>query len=106
MISAASSKSVTYETEIAVLQVQVSNLSEKVDDLKVELYEIHECIEKNNESTMAMLKEFKDSNAESHNSLSEKVSSLEKWRWMIMGAAIVLGAAGFQTVSMIFTGIG
>lgn len=102
--AAVTTKSVSSETEIAVLQVQVSNLDEKVDELKSELKEIHECIEKNNESTLAMLKEFKDSNQESHNSLAEKVSALEKWRWMIMGAAIVLGAAGFQTVSMIFTG--
>lgn len=105
MIGATVTKTLTPETEIAVLQVQVKNLDEKVDDLKDELKEIHSCIEKNNESTMIMLKEFRDSNAESHDALAEKVSSLEKWRWMIMGAALVLGAAGFQTVSMIMTGV-
>jgi hypothetical protein len=32
--------------------------------------------------------------AEAHKEMSEKISAIERWRWMMMGAGIVLGAMG------------
>jgi hypothetical protein len=34
-----------------------------------------------------------------HKELGTKVSALEKWRWMMMGAGIVLGSLGFDMVA-------
>jgi hypothetical protein len=31
--------------------------------------------------------------------MAEKISSLEKWRWMLMGAGIVIGSLGYDTVA-------
>jgi hypothetical protein len=31
--------------------------------------------------------------------MSDKISALEKWRWMMMGAGIVLGTLGYDTVA-------
>jgi hypothetical protein len=33
-----------------------------------------------------------------HSSMSEKISALEKWRWMLMGAGIALGALGHNVL--------
>ena len=89
------------ETDIAVLQVQVANLDEKIDDLKSDLTEIKESLKTNAEHSNNMLEQFKKENAEQHAELANKVSSLEKWRWMMMGAAALAGAMGFQTFEMV-----
>jgi hypothetical protein len=39
------------------------------------------------------------SNDASHKALTDKVSALEKWRWMMMGAGVVIGSMGFDTLA-------
>lgn len=97
------SKSKQTETDIAVLQVQVANLDEKIDDLKSDLTEIKESLRQNAQRSSDMLEEFKKENAEQHTELAEKVSSLERWRWMLMGAAALAGALGWTGIQTIFT---
>jgi|694.fasta_scaffold16744_15 predicted nuclease with TOPRIM domain len=92
------------ETEIAVLQVQVKNLDEKLDDLKVEVKDLHDCLDRNMDETKVILKEFQEANTKSHDELAEKLSSLEKIKWMLMGAAAVLGATGVEAFKMIVNG--
>lgn len=85
------------ETDIAVLQFQVKNLDDKVDDLKTDIKDLKSSMEKGSEDTLNLIKEFQTSNSESHEKLSEKVEILEKMRWMLLGAAAVGGAMGFET---------
>jgi C4-type Zn-finger protein len=92
------------ETEIAVLQVQVQNLDEKLDEMKSELKDLRDAMNQGSEATLSLIKEFQASNLEQHNTLSEKVSTLEKWRWMLMGAAALAGAMGWQTIQALFAG--
>ena len=86
-------------TEIAVLQVQVTNIETKINDLKADLKEVHDCLDKNAEETHRLIKELQESNSDSHKAISDKVSALEKWRWMMMGAGMVIGSFGFDTVA-------
>jgi chromosome segregation ATPase len=86
------------ETEIAVLQVQVQNIEEKVGEIKQDLKSVHECLDRNSEEVKHLIKELQESDTKAHASLSQKVSALEKWRWMMMGAGIVIGSLGFETV--------
>lgn len=90
------------ETEIAVLQVRVNNVEEKFNDIKEDLKQVTASIEKNSEETQKMLNDIKKSADEAHNKLERKISSLEKWRWMLVGAGIVLGSMGFKTISSLF----
>jgi len=90
------------ETEIAVLQVQFRNLDGKIDDLKSEVKDLHECLDRNMDETKIILKEFQESNKKSHDELAEKISGIEKIKWMLMGAAAVLGATGVEAVKMLF----
>lgn len=87
------------ETEIAVLQVQVKNIEEKVGEIKEDLKSVHECLDRNSEEMKQMIKELQESDTKAHASLAQKVSALEKWRWMMMGAGIVIGSLGFDTVA-------
>ena len=90
------------ETDIAVLQVRFSNLDEKMDDLKVDISDIRAEIKDTSEKSTALIKDFQADNVKSHKEMSNKISSLEKWRWMIMGAGIVIGSLGSFAVSVLF----
>jgi len=87
------------ETEIAVLQVQVNNIESKINDIKDNLKQVHDCVHLNSEETQRLIKELQDSNEKSHKALNDKVTALEKWRWMIMGAGVVIGSMGFDSVA-------
>ena len=87
------------ETEIAVLQIQVKNLEEKIGELKVDLKALYDAIESNAEETRQMLKTMREQDVKEHGELASKISVLEKWRWMMMGAGIIIGSMGFPTVS-------
>jgi anion-transporting ArsA/GET3 family ATPase len=90
------------ETDIAVLQVRFTNLDEKIDEIKTDLADIRDDMEQNAKNTTDLIKEFQKSNIEAHSDMAEKISALEKWRWMIMGAGVVIGALGLETISTLF----
>jgi DNA-binding ferritin-like protein len=87
------------ETEIAVLQVQVKNIEDKINEVKQDLKMIHECLDANAEETRQMLKAMREQDVKEHSELASKISVLEKWRWMMMGAGVIIGSLGFNTVA-------
>jgi peptidoglycan hydrolase CwlO-like protein len=87
---------------IAKLEAQVESLKEDVADVKVDIKELHSRITTGNREIMDKLDEKIDalakSDKEQHESLKksmenvkDRVDVLEKWRWMIVGGAIVIG---------------
>ena len=86
------------ETEIAVLQVQYGNINEKVDDLKADLKDFRTEIKVQLQETHELIKGFQDDNKQQHDAVEKKISALEKWRWMLMGAGVLAGALGFPVL--------
>lgn len=87
------------EAEVAVLQVQVENITNDISEIKADIKDVNATMSKNNEATHLFLKEMKEASAVAHKSMSDKISALEKWRWMMMGAGVVLGTLGYDTVA-------
>jgi len=87
------------ETDIAVLQVEVQNITDDIREIKANIRDIHVEMVKNNDDTRVMLKGMKDASSNAHQAMSEKISALEKWRWMMMGAGVVIGSLGFDTIA-------
>ena len=87
------------ETEIAVLQVEVQNITDDIREIKTDIKDIHVEMVKNNDDTRVMLKGLKDASSNEHEAMSAKITALEKWRWMMMGAGVVIGSLGFDTVA-------
>ena len=87
------------ETEIAVLQVQYSHLNEKVEDIKTGLKDLATHIDDHMEETHKLIKEFQTDNKTQHDDVNKKISALEKWRWMLMGAGILAGSIGWPVLS-------
>ena len=90
-------------TDVAVLQLEVTNLHEKVDELKVDVKDLHDCLDRNMAETKEFLEKFQEQQTKQHEELADKVSSIEKIKWMLMGAAAVLGATGVEAVQMFLT---
>jgi FtsZ-binding cell division protein ZapB len=75
-------------TDVAVLQLEVNNLHEKVDELKIDVRDLHDCLDRNMNETREFLEKFQAESNRQHNELADKVSSIEKIKWMLMGAEI------------------
>jgi peptidoglycan hydrolase CwlO-like protein len=87
---------------IAKLEAQVEGIKEDVADVKSDIKELHSRITTGNREIMDKLDEKIDALAkadkEQHDALKKtmvdvtaRVDVLEKWRWMIVGGAIVIG---------------
>ena len=81
---------------IGIVETKVENLSEKLDDLKVDVKDMHDCLDKTRDTIKAQLAEMYDASCTQHAELAKKISALEKakekWTWI--GAGII-GAGGF-----------
>ena len=87
------------ETEVAILQVQVKNIEEKVGEIKDDVKGLQDSLEKHSKEHTDMIQTMQAASANAHKALSEKITALEKWRWMMMGAGIVIGSLGFETLA-------
>jgi predicted RNase H-like nuclease (RuvC/YqgF family) len=87
---------------VAKLEAQVESLKEDVADVKTDIKELHSRITTGNREIMDKLDEKIDalakSDREQHETLKktmdnvkDRVDILERWRWMIVGGAIVIG---------------
>ena len=93
------SKAQKAETEIAVLQLQVKHVENQIAELKDDNKSITEMIKSNHKEMNELLKEIQASSRDSTTSLAAKVSALEKWCWMLMGAGVALGTLGYNTIA-------
>jgi len=91
-----------YDADIAVLQVEFKNLDSKFDaslaDVKADVKEVSEKLDKHNDSTHTLLREFQSTNVKQHTDMAAKIAGLEKWRWMLIGAGCVLGGLGYSGI--------
>ena len=91
-----------YDADIAVLQVEFKNLDSKFDaslaDVKADVKEVSEKLDKHNDSTHTLLREFQATNISQHSDMAAKIAGLEKWRWMLIGAGCVLGGLGYSGI--------
>lgn len=85
--------------EIAVLQVKFDNIEDKVGELKADVKDVRDALEKHSEDQMIRIKDMQNAAEIAHKSLSNKISHIEKWRWMMMGAGIVIGSLGYDTIA-------
>ena len=89
-------------SRISKLEAQVDSLKEDVAEVKSDIKDLHSRITTGNREIMDKIDQKIDALAKAdrdqHISLNDSVTDvknrviiLEKWRWMIMGAALVVG---------------
>ena len=87
---------------IAKLEAQMESIKDDVADVKQDIKELHsrittgnrEILEKFEEKIDALAKSDKEQHEtlkKSMDNVKDRVDVLERWRWMIVGGAIVIG---------------
>jgi chromosome segregation ATPase len=80
---------------IGIVETKVENLSEKMDDLKIDVKEMHDCLDKTRASLTEKLEEMYNASCTQHAELAAKIGDLEKIRqklmWMVAGAVAFAG---------------
>jgi len=82
---------------VGVLETKVQHIDEKIDDLKVDVKELHDCLDRTGDSLSKTLAEMREESTRQHNELASKVASVEKTKDKLMlygaiAAAFVAGA--------------
>jgi hypothetical protein len=80
---------------IGIVETKVENLSDKMDDLKVDVKDMHDCLDKTRDSLVKKLDEMYSASCDQHAELAKKISNLEQIRqkmvWMIAGGVAFAG---------------
>jgi len=80
---------------LGIVETKVENLNEKMDELKVDVRDMHDCLDRTRDDLKIKLDEMYDVSCTQHAELAKKISGLEKIRerttWMVAGAVSMAG---------------
>jgi uncharacterized coiled-coil DUF342 family protein len=86
---------------LGVVETKVENLNEKIDELKFDVKEMHDCLDKTRDGLTEKLNEMYDASCSQHSALAKEISALksqrDKWVWLGAGALAALGWASGHT---------
>jgi chromosome segregation ATPase len=81
---------------IGVVETKVENLSEKLDELKVDVKDMHDCLDKTRDGLTAKLEEMQAASGSQHAELAKEISYIKTQRdrliWTFAG---IVAAGGF-----------
>lgn len=86
----------TVAERVGVLETKVQHIDEKIDDLKIDIKEVHDCLDRTGDSLSKTLLEMREESTRQHNELASKVADVEKSKDKLMlyaaiGAAFIAG---------------
>jgi len=85
----------TTTERLGIVETKVENLNEKLDGLKEDVKEMHDCLDKTREGLTDKLNTMYDASCNQHKSLAEEINALktqrDKWVWTAAGAIAVMG---------------
>ena len=83
------------EERIGVVETKVENLNEKLDDLKIDVRDMHDCLDKTRNDLTGQLTQMYDASCSQHASLAKEISELksqrDKWIWTSAGIIAAIG---------------
>lgn len=90
------------QQDVAVVSTLVDRLEDSVEkfDRQVEMLharissgerEIKQKIDEQYDELMKEIKEMRAESAQQHSTLSDRITAMEKWMWMVLGGSIVVG---------------
>ena len=99
----------TVAERVSVVEVQVANLDEKLDDIKVDVKELHDCLDRTGDTLTKTLTDMRQEATEQHNQLANKINDLEKQKQKLMTYGMIslafiagLGWTGQFNIQTIF----
>ena len=80
---------------IGIVETKVENLNEKLDDLKVDVKDMHDCLDQTRDMLAEQLKCMSESSSAQHAEMAKKIAAMEKlkdkWTYATMGGVVVIG---------------
>ncbi len=99
----------TVVERVGVLETKVQHIDEKIDDLKVGVKDMHDCLDRTRDTLTDTLASMRNEATSQHNELAGKIKDLEKQKQKLMtygmiGMAFVagLGWTGQLNIQTIF----
>jgi len=80
---------------LGIVETKVHTLDEKLDDLKIDVKDVHDCLDKTRDDLTEQLKTMYDASCTQHSALAKEINALksqrDKWVWLSAGALAALG---------------
>lgn len=90
---------------LGIVETKVENLNEKLDDLKIDVKDMHDCLDKTRTTIEEKLEVMYQASCAQHAEMAKKISSMErfkdKWMYTFAGGMIVLSWATAHADSII-----
>ncbi len=99
----------TTTERLGIVETKVENLDEKLDGLKEDVKEMHNCLDKTRDSLLDKLDTMYNVSCNQHKSLADEINILksqrDKWLWTGAGALAVMGwvSGHSETIIKIFS---
>lgn len=85
----------TTAERLGVVETKVENLNEKVDELKVEIKDLHECLDRTRDGLTEKLDVMYNASCDQHKALASDLEKLKKDKdkivWLVGGGIAFLG---------------
>lgn len=87
----------TVAERVGVLETKVTHVDEKIDEIKVDIKDMHDCLDKTRDTLTGTLSTMRAEATGQHNELAAKIVEMEKAKDKLMlygaiGAAFIAGA--------------
>jgi len=95
----------TLPERVAVVETKVHQIEEKIDDLKCDVKEMHDCLDNTRDLLAQKLKEMSEESTNQHNELAGKIKELQsvkdKWvKYSLAAMAFAAGAGWLNTMNL------
>ena len=77
-------------SRVAVLETKVEAISTKLDEVRSDIKEVHACLHKTRELILDQISQLRTEDNQAHKEQNTRITSLENWRWYVIGIATVL----------------
>jgi chromosome segregation ATPase len=79
----------TVVERVGVLETKVQHIDEKIDDLKVDVKDMHDCLDRTRDTLADTLNSMRTESSAQHNELAGKIKDLEKQKQKLMTYGLV-----------------
>jgi len=80
---------------LGIVETKVVNLDSKMDELKIDVKEMHDCLDNTRDMLADQLKCMSDASRTQHSELAKKISEMEKlkdrWTFTVAGVLVAVG---------------
>jgi predicted nuclease with TOPRIM domain len=88
----------TAAERLGIVETKVENLNEKLDELKIDVKDMHDCLDQTRDALASQLKVMSEESDKQHAELAKKISAMEKlkdrWTFTVAGVLVAVGWIG------------